>query len=88
MDANKLVRLKVLGYQIRKTCANCVHSFFPNERTAWGTCSKYTYDHLKHSDAKRQLSIHRSGKCEEGYKKSPTATSALNLGGFEQLVED
>ena len=86
MDANKLVKLKLIHYQVRQTCGNCVHSFFPNRQTEWGTCSKHTYDHLKHSDEKRQLSIHRFGWCDD-YATSPTATSALNLGGFEELVE-
>jgi hypothetical protein len=87
VDANKLVKLKVIGYQVRQTCGNCVHSFFPSRNTDWGTCSLYQYDHLKHSDQKRQLSIHRSGRCKDGYSKSPTATSELNLGGFAGLVE-
>jgi hypothetical protein len=87
VDANKLVKLKVIGYEIRQTCANCVHSLFPNERTAWGTCAKHQYDHLKHNDQTRQLSIHRSGRCDDGYKASPTATSETNLGGFAQLLE-
>ncbi len=87
MDANKLVKLKVIGYTIRKACGNCVHSLFPNPNTDWGTCYKHTYEHLKHSNQKRQLSIHRSGVCADGYKRSPTATSDLNLGGFSDLVE-
>ncbi len=87
MDANKLVKLKVIGYEIRKTCGNCVHSLFASPGTAWGTCWLYKYDHLKHSEQSRQLSIHRSGRCKDGYKESPTATNALNLGGFAELVE-
>ncbi len=86
MDANKLVKLKVINYQVRQTCGNCVRSFFPSRHTDWGTCSHHTYDHLKHSDTNRQLSIHKSGRCDD-YSKSPTATSTLNLGGFAELVE-
>lgn len=86
LDANKLVKLKVIGYKVRQTCGNCVHSFFPNQRTDWGTCSKHQYDHLKHSDQTRQLSINRFGRCDT-YEKSPTATSELNLGGFTELLE-
>jgi hypothetical protein len=86
MDANKLVKLKVIGYQIRRTCGNCVSSTFPNPSTAWGTCAAHTYDHLKHSDQARQLSIHRAGHCKD-YREHKGATAPINLGGFAELME-
>ena len=63
MDANKLVKLKVIGYQVRQTCRNCVHANF-GFGALWGTCNLHTYQHQKHTDQVRQLSINVSGRCE------------------------
>lgn len=61
MDANKRQVLIDIGYKILPVCGLCKHSTFLKEN--WGACNIQTYDHLKHSDAKRQLSIHRFGTC-------------------------
>ena len=82
MDANKLVKLKVIGYQVRKTCGNCIHALFSSPASDWGTCWKHQYEHLKHTGEARQLSIHRSGHCDDHHRNK-----TLNLGGFEELVE-
>jgi hypothetical protein len=90
VDANKLKVLKSIGYEVRLTCANCVHSFFPSERSDWGTCSKNQYQHEKHTGDARDLSIHKSGRCAvegpDGYTPSPTAIGML--GRFAELLED
>ena len=61
MDANKLRQLKAVGYKIQRACFNCVNSEFPSY--VWGTCKLHHYAHLKHTDEKRQLSIHITGTC-------------------------
>lgn len=62
MDANKLIKLREVGYVVRKTCGNCVFSKL-NPSTGWGTCALHAYEHQKHSEAQRQMSIVASGRC-------------------------
>lgn len=63
MDRNKLSKLLEIGYELRNTCGNCVYGEFRVPGADWGTCANWTYDHLKHSESQRQLSIHKSGHC-------------------------
>jgi len=71
MDNNKLSTLHSIGYKILECCGTCENSNFDSGRE-FGTCSKYTYSHLKHQN-QRQLSIHIFGSCFDGYKyKEPT----------------
>lgn len=62
MDANKDKKLEEVGYVVHPTCDLCVHSQFPIG-SDWGTCQIHTYDHKKHNEKKRFLSIYRSGSC-------------------------
>ncbi len=73
MDANKLKKLHVINYNIG-TCGMCKHSLFPRcanaargyeLSVAYGSCKLHTYDHLKHSDNPRQLSVYRHGRCDD-----------------------
>jgi hypothetical protein len=61
MDANKLIALKALPYVIQPVCGLCKHGKFPNND--WGSCEATKYEHLKHSEATRDISIHRYGSC-------------------------
>jgi hypothetical protein len=62
MDANKLQVLRGLPYVIPKTCGLCKHGqFLPS--VDWGSCSVTMYEHQKHSESHRQLSIYRGGSC-------------------------
>ncbi|KKN14930.1 hypothetical protein LCGC14_0991170 [marine sediment metagenome] len=63
MDANKLKKLRVINYEIG-TCGICVHGLFDG-RSRYGSCKYYTYNHSKHTDNPRQLSIHRYGYCKK-----------------------
>ena len=82
MDQNKLAELRRIGYRIPKTCGLCVHGAFPNNE--WGTCSVRTYDHLKHSDAKRQLSVVKSGSCPDKFEVDEL--KAAHLGAFREFL--
>ena len=62
MDANKAQVLREIQYQILPTCANCEWGIF-RDKSDWGTCDLYEYEHVKHTDEARQLSIHTSGTC-------------------------
>lgn len=62
MDANKLLKLHEVGYEVRETCGTCLHAQI-DRRNDYGTCGFIQYNHLKHSDSERELSIHRSGHC-------------------------
>ncbi len=64
MDANKVAKMKEVGYSIRPTCSICVHSIF-RPGTSWGVCDRFKYVHGKHSDATRFMSIYRSGICKD-----------------------
>ena len=63
MDANKKAKLKEAGYEIRECCALCVSGEFNAPASIWGECRTHLYDHLKHSDSRRQASVCRFGWC-------------------------
>ncbi len=68
IDKNKLSYLHRISYIIPKTCCLCKHGVFVGVNN-FGGCAIQTYEHLKHTEAKRQLSIFRGGSCslwEEG----------------------
>lgn len=77
MDANKLSKLKEIDYHIPKTCGLCVHSSFSSLSGQWGECEKHTYDHQKHSESRRLLSIYRGGTCNS-FEQSTYETEELN----------
>ncbi len=62
MDENKRLKLHEIGYVLHDTCAQCIYSQF-NYGSDYGTCGLFTYEHKKHADSTRQLSINRSGWC-------------------------
>lgn len=62
MDKNKLTELRRINYTIPKTCGLCKHGVFVG-MNEWGGCAIQTYDHLKHTEARRQLSIFKGGSC-------------------------
>jgi len=70
MDANKLDKLKDIGYTIRDTCGNCAYGRFP-QVSEFGTCTQWTYTHLKHSGPDRQLSINVHGHCPAHERVAP-----------------
>jgi hypothetical protein len=81
MDANKLKVLQDIGFQVKKTCANCVHGKF----TEWfGTCNIHTYEHLKHTGPARQLSITKDGYCPK-YENDEEHMWMIH--GFAELLE-
>lgn len=84
MDTNKLKVLQDIGYKVYRTCDLCEHSEFvgPN---MFGTCKIQTYDHLKHSDSTRKLSINRSGGCP---KFSMADEMATYIHGFAKLMDN
>lgn len=82
MDVNKLQQLKSNNYTIFKTCGFCKHGQFPND--SWGTCAKLMYEHQKHSDTKRHLSIYIGGRCAEHFELDETKT--LLLGAFKEFL--
>lgn len=64
MDENKLKKLRSINYSINPSCGTCIHSYFTCE-SDWGTCSKHSYNHNKHTVKARSLSIHRAGSCPD-----------------------
>ena len=65
MDKNKLQVLRDISYQIKSTCGTCTFGRFDGKSISWGTCDKYEYEHLKHTNSVRELSIYIHGYCGE-----------------------
>lgn len=84
MDQNKLKVLHEIGYKINSSCLTCVHGQF-KPSTSWGTCAAKQYDHLKHADSRRQLSIHILGVCKDGFEADPIKIA--NLDKFAEFTE-
>jgi hypothetical protein len=81
MDANKRLELLRIGYQIRGACGLCKHGVFAPKQD-FGTCSIYTYQHLKHTGDRRQLSVHQYGSCDS-FERDLTRG---NLGLWDEFV--
>jgi len=64
MDENKRQKLHDIGYTIAPCCGICANGFIKSG-TDWGVCTvkAHEYEHLKHTDSRRALSIHRLGCC-------------------------
>lgn len=82
MDANKLKVLQELGYQIPPTCGICKHGEF-KPQTPWGTCKLHTYQHVKHTGDRRQLSIYQGGRCD---KLEPDPSRVAKLERFAEFL--
>jgi hypothetical protein len=66
MDENKLQKLKDVDYTVKRVCGNC--RFFSGEKHEsknFSTCIQHTYEHQKHTESKRYLSVHVTGYCEK-----------------------
>jgi len=63
MDQNKLKKLHDIGYKINGCCGICAHANSFNDD--WTTCKVHTYNHLKHTDEVRQLSVFIFGSCPQ-----------------------
>ena len=85
MDANKLKVLQEEGYKIQKVCALCTHGGFKKNGDEWGLCAIHVYEHLKHSDETRNLSINKFGTCPE-FKLSDRQKAML--GDWTQFIVD
>jgi len=79
MDKNKTIALKQIDYKINKSCGVCSHGIFLGK--SWGMCNKHTYNHQKHTDTVRQLSIHQSGHCNS------FALGKIDLHGFAEFLD-
>ena len=86
MDENKLKKLRQIEYSIRKCCGLCGHStFMGSDLTDWGMCVKLTYNHQKHSEGLRKLSVNRYGYCEQ-YKQSRYIEERMDK--FTEFLEE
>jgi len=68
MDENKLIELRNIMYKVLAVCGLCKHGNFQST-DGFGTCNIHFYIHKKHGD-KRNLSIHKFGRCENGYESN------------------
>ena len=82
MDKNKLQKLREIEYTIKECCGICAHSAFYKNPSDWSMCAVITYNHQKHTEELRQLSINKYGWCSK-FKKS----KYLNLEKFKEFME-
>jgi hypothetical protein len=83
MDANKLKVLQALPYRIQPVCGLCKYGSFPSDD--WGSCEAHKYNHLKHSEATRDISIHKYGTCKN-FEPAPERTG--RLGHFLEFLDN
>lgn len=80
MDANKLDKLFEEKYRIPRNCALCKHGNFKDGQD-YGTCNVLKYNHLKHSESERELSIHRFGRCANHHELDQAKLAKLGAWG-------
>lgn len=85
MDANKQNKLLEERYRIPRCCALCKHGNF-KEGQDFGTCNKLKYEHQKHSESTRDLSIHRFGRCATHFE--PNHAELGKLGAYSLFLKE
>lgn len=85
MDPNKLTKLKEIDYAVRRVYGNCEYIVQPDSRNGFSTCIMYRYNHQKHTNTKRNLSVSLHGHCDKHKWRS---NSDSVLGSFADLKED
>lgn len=68
MDANKKIRLTEIKYRILRSCGTCRYAVIISG-AEFGVCKRFTYEHEKHTESLRLLSVNRYGVCED-YQRS------------------
>jgi len=88
MDNNKLKKLRELKYSIRRCCGLCAHAKFNflDHGDVWGICMIHQYEHLKHTDRIRQLSINQFGYCDSFKWNKHIKNNGLN--NWTEFLED
>lgn len=76
MDENKRLKLVEIGYRVERSCGLCKHGRFV-KNSDFGVCWFHTYQHLKHSDAIRNLSVLRYGSCP-GFEMDKQAEGVIH----------
>lgn len=87
MDANKLKTLQDLKYRIKRCCGICLYGRFANSMQLFGCCEAKKYEHQKHSDAKRCLSVYRYGSCDD-FSLNPAVLEMLAAQHWSEFLED
>lgn len=85
-DANKVKKLRAIGYTIPGLCGYCKHSNFegPTALNGWGACDLHTYRHLKHGKG-RGVSIHATGTCPQ-FEWDPSRVAQSGLGAHQEFI--
>ncbi len=85
MDENKVAKLKEAGYSVGRCCVLCV-GFRPGVKgSLWGTCTRHSYQHGKHTGECRECSVIACGSCPS-FEIDDTKVMAI-LGSYECLAE-
>jgi hypothetical protein len=78
MDVDKLKLLLAEGYHIPGQCGLCVHGSFGDASASFGTCDIKAYEHGKHTETRRQMSVFRGGSCKKDFLPDPKKLEGLN----------
>jgi hypothetical protein len=84
MDPNKRLKLRDIRYEVRPACGVCVHYLHKDTGPGaelWSTCRLHSYDHQKHTEKRRHLSVHATGWCPD------FTADTSQLGGFEEFYQ-
>lgn len=80
MDANKLDKLRAINYQVHPTCGTCTWGGF-RINSEFGLCSLHVYEHQKHTESERPLSVYVHGSCESWVGACPA-------NGWEEFAQE
>lgn len=83
MDANKAETLRKIGYEV-SGCGLCTH-YREGADPLFGECAAHFYDHAKHVDNPRPLSVTRYGRCF-GFQINPVMEHRLH--GYNEFVPE
>jgi len=65
MDDNKKKVLQEIKYEVHKCCGLCANFMRSHQNGMFGTCIKNGYEHLKHNESQRELSVTIYGGCPD-----------------------
>ncbi len=85
MDENKAQKLRDIGYAIGPTCGQCVWGCFSSPAVAFGECLRHEYEHRKHTEDRRYLSVYRHGNCPDFQRDERRVLGEVH--GFKEFIK-
>lgn len=85
MDENKRKMLKEINYEVHKACGLCEHFVLAKEGQMFGSCARFGYSHLKHTEDISRLSVTAFGSCPQWI---PSQRRQTRLHGFVEFIKE